>query len=121
MPVTVRVPRPLRELTGGQSTVEARGTSVKEVLSQLEGQYPGIGERLYERESRRPLFHIYLNGEDIRILDKTAGQYVLDTSRRVKDGDQLAIIPPIAGGCGFLFEPGVPPEVKNVCLKGPES
>ncbi|MBW2028301.1 MAG: MoaD/ThiS family protein [Deltaproteobacteria bacterium] len=108
MPVTVRVPRPLRELTGGQSTVEARGKSVEEVLSQLEGQYPGIGERLYEKQSKRPLFHIYLNEEDIRILDKKEGQYVLDIRRKVKDGDQLAIIPPIAGGCRCFLDPRCP-------------
>ncbi|MBW1999372.1 MAG: MoaD/ThiS family protein [Deltaproteobacteria bacterium] len=102
MPVTVKIPRPLRELTGGQSTVEARGGSVEEVLSQLGAHYPGITKRLYDKETKRPLFHIYLNEEDIRVLDKEEGQYVLDINRKIKDGDQLAIIPPIAGGKGTI-------------------
>ena len=100
MPIFVRIPTPLRRLTSGQKTVEVVGNTVSEVLRDLDAKYPGIGEKLYDKETLRPLFNLYLNKEDIRFLKKVDGKYEVDMNNPVKDGDQLSIIPPIAGGVG---------------------
>jgi molybdopterin converting factor small subunit len=100
MTIFVRIPTPLRGLTNGQKTVEVEGSTVSEVLSDLDAKYPGIREKLYDKESLRPLFNLYLNDEDIRVLDKEEGRYEIDVNNPVKDGDQISIIPPIAGGIG---------------------
>lgn len=91
MAVKVRIPSPLLKLTQNQSEVPAEGSNVKEVLNHLNSQYPGIKERLYdEKDQLRRFVNVYVNDEDIRFKDgeKTA----------LKDGDELSIIPAIAGG-----------------------
>jgi len=89
--VLVRVPVLLRSLTAGKSEVSVEGSTVKEVLANLEAQYPGMRERFYDEEGRlRRFINIYVNSEDIRFL---SGE---DTP--VKDGDELSIVPAIAGG-----------------------
>jgi sulfur-carrier protein len=91
MAIKVRVPTPLQKLTQNQGEVEVTGTSVKEVLADLEKRYPGIKERLYdEKGSLRRFINFYVNEEDIRFLqgDNTS----------LKDGDELSIVPAIAGG-----------------------
>jgi molybdopterin synthase sulfur carrier subunit len=91
MPVQVRIPTPLRRFTGGAEEVPASGATVSAVVNDLERQFGGIKERLCDEEGRvRRFVNIYLNGDDIRFLDN------LDTS--VKDGDELSIVPAIAGG-----------------------
>jgi molybdopterin converting factor small subunit len=100
MSIIVRIPSPLRGFTNGLKTVEVKGSTVSAVLQDLNNKYPGIQERLYDQKTQRPLINIYLNNEDIRILNKEKGRYETDTSRPVKQGDQLSIIPPIAGGVG---------------------
>ena len=91
MPVVVRVPTPLRKVTNGQETVEVGGATVEEGLANLESQYPGIKERLVDANGQLHRFvNIYVNGEDIRFLEGLA------TS--VKDGDELSIVPAVAGG-----------------------
>lgn len=91
MAVLVRVPVLLRSLTAGKSEVSVEGSTVKEVLANLEAQYPGMRERFYDEEGRlRRFINIYVNSEDIRFL---SGE---DTP--VKDGDELSIVPAIAGG-----------------------
>jgi molybdopterin synthase sulfur carrier subunit len=94
MAILVRIPTPLKRLAGGRTTVEAEGESVWEIVLNLDAKYPGIQEKLYDGEAQRRFVNIYLNEEDIRFLDGS------DTP--VKDGDQLSIIPAIAGGSGRL-------------------
>lgn len=91
MPIKVRIPTPLQKLTQNQGEVEVTGTSIKEALADLEKRYPGIQERLYDdKGSLRRFINFYVNEEDIRFLqgDGTA----------LKDGDELSIVPAIAGG-----------------------
>lgn len=91
MPVKVRIPTPLRKLTEGQDEVEAEGSTVAGVLDDLEKRYPGIKERICEADGNlRRFVNLYLNDEDIRFKD--------NLSTKVKDGDELSIIPAIAGG-----------------------
>lgn len=91
MPVTVRIPTPLRNLTDDQETVTASGDTVGAVIQDLQGQYPGLKERLCDDNgSLRRFVNVFLNDEDIRFQDGP------DTA--VKDGDEVSIIPAIAGG-----------------------
>ncbi|MGB0680442.1 MAG: ubiquitin-like small modifier protein 1 [Polyangiales bacterium] len=90
MAVTVRIPTPLRSLTGGQDEVQATGSDVKTVIDELEQKHPGLKERLCDDKGVRRFVNLYANDEDIRFLDG------LDTV--LKDGDQLSIVPAIAGG-----------------------
>ena len=91
MPVRVRIPTPLRKLTQDQDTVDAAGATIQGVVDHLNATYPGLQERLCdERGELRRFVNIYLNGEDIRFAQGK------DTA--VKDGDEISIIPAIAGG-----------------------
>ncbi|QNN24397.1 MoaD/ThiS family protein [Planctomycetales bacterium ZRK34] len=92
MSVTVIIPTPLRKLTNEQETVDADGAKVAEVIEQLQTQFPGLKERLCDDNGvLRRFVNVFLNGEDIRFLD--------GPETPVKDGDELSIIPAIAGGC----------------------
>ena len=91
MPVKVRIPTPLMKLTNNQSEVSAEGATITEVFNSLETQFNGIKERICEKSGApRRFINIYLNEEDIRFLD--------GESTAVKDGDEVSIIPAIAGG-----------------------
>ena len=90
MAITVRIPTPLRTLTGGADEVAIDGGTVGELLDNLEKKHPGIKERLCDEKGVRRFVNIYQNEEDIRFLES------LDT--KVKDGDSLSIVPAIAGG-----------------------
>jgi MoaD family protein len=90
MPVKVQVPTPMRQHTEGQTVVEAAGTTVKGVLDDLGAKFPGLTARIFDNGQVRRFVNIYLNDEDIRYLDNLATP--------VKDGDELAIIPAVAGG-----------------------
>lgn len=91
MPVQVRIPTPLRRYTGGSEEVSAAGKTVGSVVEDLERQYAGIKERLCDDEGQvRRFVNIYVNGDDIRFLSS------LDTE--LKDGDEVSIVPAIAGG-----------------------
>ena len=91
MPVTIRIPTPLRNLTNNQETVSVGGTSVKAVLDEMNTQYPGLKDRLCDANGvLRRFVNVFLNGEDIRFAQGPATP--------VKDGDELSIIPAIAGG-----------------------
>ncbi len=90
MAVKVRVPTPLRTLTGGKDEIEAKGSTVREVIDDLERNYPGMKDRLCDEKGVRRFVNIYQNEEDIRFLDS------LETA--VKDGDSISIVPAIAGG-----------------------
>ena len=91
MAVKVRVPTPLMKLTNNQSEVTAEGATISEILNNLESQFTGIKERICdENGAPRRFINIYLNEEDIRFLE--------GESTAVKDGDEISIIPAIAGG-----------------------
>lgn len=91
MSVKVRIPSPLQKLTNNQSEVQCEADNINDLLSGLEKQYPGIKERLCDSEGKlRRFVNVYVNEEDIRFLQ---GQ---DTT--VKAGDDISIIPAIAGG-----------------------
>ena len=91
MAVLVRIPTPLQRLTSGQGEVQCQGTTVGELLADLEHRYPGIRERICDETGKlRRFVNVFVNEEDIRFLqgDQTA----------IKDGDEVSIIPAIAGG-----------------------
>ncbi len=90
MSVTVRIPTPLRTLTGGEESVSIAGSNVGEVINNLESAHPGMKERLVDDKGVRRFVNLYLGDEDIRFLDGLATE--------VKDGDELSIVPAIAGG-----------------------
>ena len=91
MSVVVRIPTPLQKLTGNQGEVRLEGNTLAEIIDALEATYPGIKERLCEEDGRlRRFVNIYVNEEDARFMDG------LDTA--VKDGDEISIVPAIAGG-----------------------
>ena len=91
MPITVRVPAPLQKLTQNQPEVKANGANIKELMEDLEKNFPGIRERVYDETGKvRRFINIYVNEEDVRFLQQDA------TS--LKDGDEVSIIPAIAGG-----------------------
>lgn len=90
---TVRIPAPLRKITGGNDTVEVEGRTVREVIENLEREYPGIKERICDANGGvRSFVNIFVNEEDIRFLNR------LETE--IRNGDEISIIPAIAGGRG---------------------
>ena len=91
MSVRVRIPTPLRKFTAGAEEVGVAGETMAHVLDDLERKFPGVKERLCDEEGRvRRFVNIYVNGDDIRFLNSLATP--------VKDGDEIAIVPAIAGG-----------------------
>ena len=98
--ILVKIPTPLRRLTNSKTNVEAEGKTISEVLLDLDSRYPGIRDKLYDNETMRLFINIFINDEDIRTLNREEGRYEIDLNTPVKDGDQLYLIPPIAGGSG---------------------
>lgn len=90
MAVKVRIPTPLQRLTQGQEEVEGASGTIISLVNELDKKFPGIAERISENGKIRRFVNIYLNDEDIRFLnaEETA----------VKDGDEVSIVPAIAGG-----------------------
>jgi len=90
--IKVRIPTPLRPLTKGQGEVEAKGASIHEMIDHLESAHPGMKDRLCDEKGElRRFVNVYVNEEDIRFLKGK------DTV--LKDGDEVSIVPAIAGGC----------------------
>ena len=93
MTIKVRIPTPLMKLTDNQSEVSAEGETISDIINNLESQFNGIRDRICEESgSPRRFINIYINEEDIRFLE---GEMT-----SVKDGDEISIIPAIAGGIG---------------------
>lgn len=91
MPTQVRIPTPLRKLTNDEEVVETAAENVGAAIEDLEARYPGFKERLLGEDGEvRRFVNVYVNEEDIRFLD--------DKDTALKDGDELSIIPAIAGG-----------------------
>ena len=91
MSVRVRMPTPLRKFTNGADEVAAQGQNVRALVDDLEQSYPGIKERICDETGKiRRFVNVYVNGDDIRFLQN------LETS--LKEGDNISIVPAIAGG-----------------------
>lgn len=90
MAVEVRLAANLQKLVGGQKSVSAEGSTVREVLDDVESRHPGLKETVMTEGEIHRFVNIYLNDEDIRFLEK------LDT--RLSDGDVLSVLPALAGG-----------------------
>ena len=91
MSAQVRIPTPLRRYTGGANAVSVEGATVGAVVDDMERNHPGIKERLCDEAGQvRRFVNIFVNGDDIRSLND------LDTP--VGEGDEVAIVPAIAGG-----------------------
>jgi MoaD family protein len=91
MSVTVRVPTPLRRYTHGQAQVTAEGATLTEVVADLEARYAGLRERLLDEEGNlRRFVNVFVNDEDVRFQG--------GLTAAVNDGDEVSIVPAIAGG-----------------------
>ena len=90
MAVEVRIPTILRSYTGEQKAVPAEGGTLSALIDDLEANHPGIKDRLVEDGSLRRFVNVYLNDEDVRFIGG------LDAE--VSDGDQVVVLPAVAGG-----------------------
>ena len=89
--IKVRIPTPLRTLTKGQGEVDTQARTIVEMIDTLNASHPGIKDRLCDDSGElRRFVNIYVNEEDIRFLKGK------ETS--LKDGDEVSIVPAIAGG-----------------------
>lgn len=91
MAIKVLIPTPLQKFTKDQATIECSGDTIDALLGELESQFPGIKARLCDDEGNlRRFINFYVNSEDIRFLEgqKTA----------LKEGDEVSIVPAVAGG-----------------------
>ena len=92
MSVNVRIPTPLRKLNGGADEVVVEAVTVNEMIDNLEAAHPGLKARLCDDAGEiRRFVNVYLNDEDVRFLN--------GRSTVLKDGDEVSIVPAIAGGC----------------------
>ena len=91
MAVTVRIPTTMRPISGGASSVQVEGTTLREVLAALDAAHPGFGERLFDGAGELHKFvNIFVADDDVRYMKG------LDTP--VASGDTVSIIPAVAGG-----------------------
>jgi sulfur-carrier protein len=90
MSTIIRIPAPLRPLTGGKDEVSADGATVGELVEDLEKKHPGIRDRLLDAKGVRRFINIYVGEEDVRFLN--------GLGTPVKAGEQVSIVPAIAGG-----------------------
>ena len=91
MPAKVRIPTPLRKLTNNEELVEVNAGTIADAFNELQTRFPGIKERLMDEAGAvRRFVNVYVNEEDIRFLQ--------NQQTAVKDGDEVSIIPAIAGG-----------------------
>ena len=91
MTATVRIPPPLRSVTGGLDKANVNEGSMKDIVQGLEEQFPGIKARLCDDEGNLLSYvNVYVNGEDIRFMDN------MDST--IKSGDEISIVPAVAGG-----------------------
>ena len=86
----VRIPPTLREQAGGQREVAAEGDTVRELLDDLMGRFPGLRQQLVEDDDLAPFVNVYVEGEDVRTLDG------LETP--VREGSTVILLPAMAGG-----------------------
>jgi MoaD family protein len=91
MTIIVRIPTPLQKLTQNQAEIRASGANIKELVDNLKEKFPGFKERICDETGKvRKFINIYVNEEDVRFLQRD--------ETPLKDGDEVSIIPAIAGG-----------------------
>ncbi len=91
MAIKVKIPTPLQKLTKNQTEIQANGANIKELIDDLGNNFPGIKGRICDESGKiRRFINIYVNEEDIRFLQRD--------ETPLKDGDEVSIIPAIAGG-----------------------
>jgi len=91
MPKKIRIPTPLRKLTNNEEMVEVNAATIGEAIAELQKRFPGIKERLLDEAGAvRRFVNVYVNEEDIRFLQ--------NQETALRDGDEISIIPAIAGG-----------------------
>lgn len=91
MPIKVRIPTPLRKLTNNEEMVEVSAATIAGAIAELQTRFPGIKERLLDETGAvRRFVNVYVNEEDIRFLQ--------NQQTPLQDGDEVSIIPAIAGG-----------------------
>jgi molybdopterin synthase sulfur carrier subunit len=91
MSVSVRVPTILRTYTSGESEVSASGTTLSEVIDDLDTNYSGIKGRILDDNGElRRFVNVYVGNDDVRFLDNLATP--------TPDGTQISVIPAVAGG-----------------------
>jgi molybdopterin synthase sulfur carrier subunit len=91
MPKKVRIPTPLRKLTNNEELVEVNAATIGSAIQELQARFPGISERLVDEKGEvRRFVNVYVNEEDIRFLQ--------NQNTPLKEGDEISIIPAIAGG-----------------------
>ena len=86
----VRIPAALRTLTGGADEVKGSGATVGAVIEDIEKRHPGLKDRLLDEKGVRRFINIYVGEEDVRFTGGLATE--------LKAGDQISIVPAIAGG-----------------------
>ena len=87
----IHIPTPLRQYVGKQASVDVQGATVGEAMNVLVAQHPELRKHLYTEDGKlRAFVNLYVNDEDIRYLQKEA--------TALKDGDNISIVPSIAGG-----------------------
>ncbi len=87
----VRIPPTLRDETGGQAALQARGETVRDLLEDLTSRFPALRERIYPDGDLARFVNVYVEGEDVRTQDG------LETA--VEDGATVILLPAMAGGC----------------------
>ena len=91
MPKKVRIPTPLRKLTNNEELIDVNAATIGAAIEELQTRFPGIAERLVDDKGEvRRFVNVYVNEEDIRFLQ--------NKNTPLKDGDEISIIPAIAGG-----------------------
>jgi sulfur-carrier protein len=90
MGIEVRIPTILRSYTGGAKSVEGSGTTLDELLSNLDAEHGGLRDRLVDGGNLRRFVNVYLNDEDVRFLG--------GLKTPVSDGDTVTVLPAVAGG-----------------------
>jgi molybdopterin synthase sulfur carrier subunit len=90
MAVTVKIPVPLQRLTQGKEEVEGEAGTIISLINGLDQKYPGLAERISEDGKLRRFVNVYVNEEDVRFMN--------NENTEVKDGDEISIVPAIAGG-----------------------
>jgi len=90
MAVQVSIPTILRTYTGGEKRVEASGATLADLISDLDANHPGLGDRLLDNGELRRFVNVYLNDEDVRFTGGLATP--------LADGDAVTVLPAVAGG-----------------------